>query len=268
MSRNYFFTFITLIFFLTSCDKNNDFVIFSIEDDKQLGAQVSQEIASNPAEYPLLDPNQYASSYNYIAQIANRVISSDAVTYKEEFDWQINIIHDDDVLNAFATPGGHIYVYTGLIKFLEKEDDLAGVLAHEIAHADQRHSIKQLQKQYGAQLLLSIILGNNAGQLEQIAAGLAGNLAFLRFSRDAEREADDLSVEYLAQTDYQCNAAFSFFQKLIEMDQAGNPPQFLSTHPNPENRVADINAKAEEVECDTTPLDPASYQAFKNGLPN
>lgn len=269
LTRCRFFTYLTFVSVLTiSCDKNNDFVLLSIEDDKALGLQVSQEIAANPDQYPILSEEKYPFAYNYIRQMANTILNSGQVTYEDEFAWEVNIIYDDEVLNAFATPGGYIYVYTGLIKYLEKEDDLAGVLAHEIAHADQRHSIKQLQTQYGAQVLLGILLGNDPGQIEQIAAALAGNLAILRFSRDAEREADAYSVEYLSQTDYQCNAAYSFFQKLIDSEQAGNPPQFLSTHPAPEDRIEDINMKADEIGCDTTPLDPASYQQFQNSLPN
>ena len=77
------------------------------------------------------------------------------------------IIKDDNVQNAFATPGGHIYVFTGLIKFLDNESQLAGVLGHEMAHADRRHTSRQLQNEYGINLLLSVVLGENPNQLAQ-----------------------------------------------------------------------------------------------------
>ncbi len=254
-----------IIFIISACDKNNDLIIFSIEDDKQLGAQLAQEIASNPTEYPVLDPAQYPEAYNYLNNIVDKILSSDAVTYRDEFAWEVRII-DQDVRNAFAAPGGYIYVYTGLINYLEKEDDLAGVIGHEIAHADQRHTIKQLQKVYGLQILLSIVLGNDPGAIKEIAAALAGNLTMLYFSRDAESEADDFSVQYLSSTPYQCNGAASFFEKLIENDEASDIAQFLSTHPSPENRVEAINSKANEVNCSISPYDPDSYQEFKNML--
>src|SRR5690606_26369489 len=234
--------------------------------DKQLSLQVSEEIAQNPNEFPILSETEYAKAYQYLNNILDRILASDDIAYKDEFAWKIHII-DQDVLNAFAVPGGYIYVYTGLIKYLDNEDDLAGVLAHEIAHVDQRHSTQQLQKQYGIQILLSVALGNDAGQLEQIAGALAGNLAGLKFSRDDEREADRYSVHYLEETDYQCNAAFSFFQKMLDNEEAGGTPAFLSTHPDPKERIADINATADEIGCDKTPLAPASYQDFKNSLP-
>jgi len=264
MSRAVIFL-LGLTLLISSCGKG--FVIFSIEDDIKLGAQVSQEIASNPETYPVLDQNTYSQAYNYLNGMRDRILNSGQVTYKDKFGWELKIIQNDTVLNAFATPGGHIYVYTGLIKYLDKEDDLAGVLGHEIAHSDQRHSIRQLQKVYGVQILLSIALGNNPSQLAQIAAGLAGNLGTLKFSRDHEKEADDYSVLYLAQTKYQCNAAYSFFQKLLDEQKAGQVPQFLSTHPAPEERVDDINKKAQEVGCSTEPWNPSSYKNFVNSLP-
>lgn len=264
---NYLFL-ISAVLILGACDKNNNFNIFSIEDDKQLGKQVSDEIASNPQEYPVLSESEYSEAYSYLNDIVDKILVSEDISYKEDFVWEVKII-DQDILNAFAVPGGYIYVYTGLIKYLDKEDDLAGVLAHEIAHVDQRHSTQQLQKQYGIQLLLSVALGNNPGQLKEIAGALAGNLATLSFSRDDEREADEYSVYYLEETNYQCNAAFSFFEKILEgQESGGGTPAFLSTHPDPADRIADINATAQEIGCDTSPLAPASYQNFKNSLPN
>lgn len=259
-----FFSSTTLLF--TACDKNNNINIFSIEDDKKLGLQVSEEIAQNPNEFPVLSETEYADAYQYLNNIVDEILASEDVSYREEFAWKVHII-DDDVLNAFAVPGGYIYVYTGLIKYLDKEDDLAGVLAHEIAHVDQRHSTQSLQTQYGLDMLLSVVLGQNPGQLKQIAGALAGNLASLTFSREHEEEADEFSVYYLEETSYQCNGAYSFFQKLIDSDQAGHTPTFLSTHPDPAKRIEDINKTAQKIGCSTSPLDPDSYQSFKEMLP-
>ncbi|MGI9542374.1 MAG: M48 family metalloprotease, partial [Cyclobacteriaceae bacterium] len=218
--------FKSLILLLLSSGGCKNLILFSIEDDKKLGAQVSAEIASKPKEFPVLNQKSYPFAYKYLNGIRDKILRSGKVDYQDEFAWELKIIQNDTVLNAFATPGGYIYVYTGLIKYLDKEDDLAGVLGHEIAHADKRHSIRQLQKVYGIQILLSIALGQNPSQLEQIVGGLAGNLATLRFSREHEEEADDYSVVYLAQTPYQCNGAYSFFQKMLEEQKAGQVPKF------------------------------------------
>ncbi|WP_258099018.1 M48 family metalloprotease [Marinoscillum pacificum] len=251
---------------LWSCDKNGDIVLFSIENDKQLGAQVAAEIEADTS-FTILSRAEYPEAYNYLQSMTDDILSSDEVSYRDEFAWEIHII-DDDVLNAFCTPGGYIYVYTGLIKYLENADDLAGVMGHEIAHADQRHSSKQLQRAYGIQILLSIALGEESSQLGQIVGQLAGTGATLAFSRSAESEADDFSVEYLADTDYACNGAASFFQKLLESGQSGGP-EFLSTHPSPSTRVEDINAKADDLGCDKTQISESgfTYADFQNSLP-
>lgn len=199
--------------------------------------------------------------------MVNEILNKGDLAYRNEFVWEVSII-DDDVLNAFATPGGYIYVYTGLIKFLDEPDDLAGVMGHEIAHADLRHTSRNLQQSYGVQILLSVILGNDAGQLSQIAGQIAGTAAGLSFSRDFESEADDRAVEYNANTIYACDGVKNFFQKLIDAGQTSGTPEFLSTHPNPPNRVEDITAKAQELSCSTALSgDTDGYQAFKNSLP-
>ncbi len=257
----FLFSAITLVF---SCDKHDkDINIFSIEDDKALGEQLAQEIAADPTTYPVLPRAQYAEAYKHLDRIITPIMNSGKVNYEKEFVWEFHIIRDDNVLNAFAGPGGKVYVYTGLIKYLDSEDHLAGVMGHEIAHADKRHVTDQLTKQYGISLLLEVALGKNSGSLGQIAAGLA----FLKFSRNAEREADNFSVEYLCPTHYKADGAAGFFDKLIKEGQGGGGPEFLSTHPDPGNRVEDIRAKANEKNCPGTSDNISQYQAFKNSLP-
>lgn len=249
--------------FLSSCDEDGGISLFTIEDDKRLGQQVAEEIAANPQEYPILSETQYPQSYSYLRGILNKILSSSEIKYRNEFAYdQIKIIQNDEVLNAFATPGGYIYVYTGLIKYLDSEDHFAGVLGHEIAHAEERHSSKALQRQMGIQLLLDIVLGNNQGAVSQVLV----NLGSLKFSRDAETEADESAVLYLGDTQYQCNGVAGFFEKL-ESEGGARTPEFLSTHPSPSNRVENINAKASTLGCNTNALNPSSYQDFKNSLP-
>lgn len=259
------FTFsvcLAIVFSCNSC-KDKGFNVFSIEDDKQLGLQLQQEIAANPAEYPVLSETQYSAAYAHIYRMRDSILNSGNVEYKDDFAWDVQIIHDDAVLNAFCAPGGYIYVYTGLIKFLDTEDELAGVLGHEIAHADRRHSTQQLTKSYSISLLLQVVLGENAQLLSEIAQGLVA----LKFSRSDESEADEYSVKYLCPTSYNAAGAAGFFDKLIQMEQAGSTPQFLSTHPNPDNRVADINAHKTELGCAGTETFDARYQQLKSSLP-
>ena len=163
-------------------------------------------------------------------------------------------------MNAFATPGGYIYVYTGLIKFLDSEDELAGVMGHEIAHADQRHSTRQMTRTYGVSALLGMLSGNaEPGMLEQIAAGLVS----LKFSRNHETESDKYSVIYLCGTGYNAAGAAGFFKK---MEGRSGTPEFMSTHPNPGNRVKNIESQAESQGCSTTEGDRSGYEKIKSLL--
>jgi predicted Zn-dependent protease len=257
--------FIITAFILISfgaCDKNDNFVVFSTENDVQLGQQVKAEIAQDPS-MKILSASEYPEVYGFLNHIKDGILNSGKISYKTEFAWEIYVIDDDKTLNAFATPGGYIYVYTGLIKYLDNADDLAGVMGHEMAHADLRHTIRTLQKTYGVSALLSIALGKDPNALGQIAAQIAGQLAGLKFSREYETEADEFSVEYLSKTEYACNGAASFFIKLTAAEEGGQPPEFLSTHPNPENRVSNINAKAASISCDTSLAPDSGYAAIK-----
>lgn len=255
----------------SSC-KDNEGVIFSIEDDKKLGTQVAHQVDSTyKANGQLLERTssnaEVQKAYTHLDRIVNRVLNSGQVKYRNEFPWTIKIINDPNTLNAFATPGGYIYVYSGLIKFLGDEDHFAGVLAHEIAHADKRHSVQQLQRQYGIAILLSVALGNNPNTLQQIAAQLAGTLTGLKFSRDAETEADNTSVRYLGGTNYYaCDGAAGFFIKMNQQAEQGNPPEFLSTHPDPENRVQNIQQQAQQQACKTTTAPDNDFAELKRSL--
>lgn len=217
--------------------------LFPVEQDRVLGAQVAAEIDGNPKEYPLLDSASNKEIYQYLYKIRNTILNSGQVKHKDNFAWRLRIIHDDSTLNAFCTPGGYIYVYTGILKYLDNEAQLAGVLGHEIAHADFRHSTRQMTQMYGVQTLLSIIAGNRQ-QLSEITAGLIG----LKFSRNHETEADKGSVTYLCPTVYQADGGAGFFEK-INASGGSRTPEFLSTHPNPENRIEAFRNYKIELAC-------------------
>ena len=235
--------------------------LFSVDQDIELGRQVSQEIESNPQEFPILPEQSNEEAYRYIRNLTNRLLSTGEVAYRNEFAWQVKIIQDDETLNAFCTPGGYIYVYTGLIKFLDSEDQLAGVMGHEIAHAALRHSTQTMTQVYGLQILLSVVTGrSDPGTMEQIALGLAS----LKFSRGHETEADEHSVIYLCETNYNASGAAGFFEK---MEGSSRPPEFLSTHPDPGNRVANIKGKAQELGCRGTSTNSSEYSRIKQLLP-
>jgi predicted Zn-dependent protease len=237
-------SFIVSATFLESCDTLESINIFSKQDDVELGRQLDLEIRNNPAEYPIY--NGDASIKRYIGtQIFNHILASSKVENREIFNYQIELIDNPEVLNAFAIPGGYIYLYTGLLLYLDSEAALAGVIAHEIAHVEERHSTQRLTKYYGISILLGIALGENPSTIAEIAANLFVGLAFLANSRSNEEESDNNSYEYLKDTRYYPGGVKFFFEKLqfdgLIDSNSSKIETFLSTHPDPIERIDNIN---------------------------
>jgi len=259
---------------LTTCKQNNsespkcetiDINLFTLAQDRDLGQKFHQQIISS-GSYQILDSVVYATQYAKLNEIKNKILASSNIENKNDLAWKAYLIAGT-TLNAFCTPGGYIYVYTGMIKFLNSEDDFAGVMGHEMGHAALRHSTKSMTRDYGFDLVLSIINGVTNSQTASTLASIASNLSALKYSRCHETEADDASVRYLSSTSYKCNGAASFFQKLIDAGSA-SPPEFLSTHPNPDNRVEYINTRSVAVGCNTTAATTTTgWASFQNSLP-
>lgn len=243
-------------------DSNGKINIFTIQDDMTFGAQVSAEFESDPKNV-ILDSASNVAIYKYIYDIRDSILSTGLLTYGKVFPWRIRVIKDDTTLNAFCTPGGYIYVYTALMKYLESEDQLAGVMGHEMNHADKRHSTEAMTREYGIQTLIDIVFGQNKGQLVRIAAGLKS----LQYSRANESQADEYSVVDLYPTAYNAKGAAGFFQKLITQGQAGRNPEWLSTHPSPENRVQAISDKWTALGGKVGQTFQSRYITFRNSLP-
>ncbi|MBL7817410.1 MAG: M48 family metalloprotease [Saprospiraceae bacterium] len=238
-----------------------------ISEDVKMGKQTADQINSKPSEYPILPERGNEEVYRYVRGITSKILSSGNVAHAKDFPWEVKIINDNKTLNAFCTPGGYIYVYTGLIKYLDTEDQLAGVMGHEIAHADKRHSMRQLYQLYGVQILATLgagiaTQGKNEGtqKTAMSAAQIASAVVGLRFSRDHETEADNMSVNYLCGTEYNPAGAAGFFKKI---GNANTPPEFLSTHPSPTNRVQNIESQAATKSCRGNATNATQYQRIK-----
>lgn len=247
------------------CSKGDNINLFTVSDDITLGIQVDQEIRSNPLEFPVLDSVQYANAYAHLYRIRNTILASATeMNNKETFAWRCTIIDNDTVINAFCTPGGYMYFYTGLIKLLDNEAEFAGVMAHEMVHADRRHTTDQLTIVYGLDLLVQLLLGNNPNELGQIAASLAGNLGLLAYSRTNEYVADKYAVHYLYPSEYDAASLREFFVKMQNQPQ---PPVFLSTHPSPEDRLQKIDEEFQALGGVHGELFASRYADFKRVLP-
>lgn len=250
-------------FFLVSCNKDDKSInIFTVQDDISLGLKVSHEIDSDSINYPILDESKYPLAYQHIRRIRDAILATGKVRFKDEFAWDVKII-DDTVLNAFAVPGGYLYFYKGIINYLDNESQFAGVMAHEMAHVARRHSTDQLTKTYGISVLLGVLLGENPGLIAEIAA----KLLILKFSRSNEFEADEYSVIYLYDTEYDARGTAGFFEKLMAGEQGGFSIPFLSTHPSDQDRMTKIYEKWQALGGKEGGTFETRYLEFKNSLP-
>lgn len=202
----------------------------------EMGRQADQEIAATMGLYP--DEKVQA----YVDRIGKALA---AKSERPDLPWTFRVL-DDPIVNAFALPGGYVYVTRGLMTHLTSEAELASVLGHEIGHITGRHTVERLSKTQLASLGLAVgmILQpelRNYGDLAQAGLGLL----FLKYSRDDEREADSLGLRYLSAGDYdpqEMVEVFDVLRRVSAQQKQGRVPGWLATHPTPEDRIQRISA--------------------------
>jgi predicted Zn-dependent protease len=238
--------------------------IFTDQDEINFGLQMDQEIRKNPKQYPVYNGDPAVKEY-INQNIFRPVLASPDIAKKNVYKYQLELLQNDTTLNAFATPGGYVYVYTGLLKYLDSEAALAGVIGHEIAHAERRHATQRITEMYGFQMLASLALGQNPSQIAQIAANLVTGLTLLANSRANEDESDQFSIKYLAATKYYPGSVKFFFEKLRDDGKVAQKGSgigtFLSTHPDPIARISmtDQRLQAQGMEI-------KNYKSTGNGI--
>ena len=223
------------------------FNLFSKDQDVQVGRESAQQVEK---QLPVVQDSPQLSGY--ISQLGSRLAKlSDAPDYPYTFK-----VVADKSINAFALPGGPVYVHTATIAAADNEAQLAGVMAHEISHVVLRHSTSQASKAFFWQIPLAIagasMGGSLMGQLAELGLGFGVNSVMLKYSRDAEHDADILGARTMAKAGYAPVEMARFFEKLKAGNGGGSGMQFLSDHPDPGNRV-------QYVEEEVRSLPPRQY---------
>jgi predicted Zn-dependent protease len=221
---------------LSGCAAIGQMNIFSEEQELAMGAQFAAELEK---ELTFIDDPEVVGYIDRLGQSLARVSKRSHLTYR------FHVVDTDDV-NAFAVPGGYLYVNRGLIEAADSESELAGVLGHEIGHVVGKHSARQLSQQYGLSLLASMALGEEPGMLKQLTARIIATGALTRYSREMESEADSYGVQELYDAGIDPNGLATFFGKLEEMRGgrgSGALEMFFSTHPDPGDRANAVRSQ-------------------------
>ena len=209
--------------------------LLTTEEEVAIGEKVSKEIEAK--EKILDDPAMQAYMRTVGAHLA-------AFAPRQDVEYRFTVIDNPETINAFALPGGHMYVYTGLLRLCGNEAELASVMAHEISHVACYHHGESLTRQYGYALLMGILLGEEPSATAQLVAQLVGTLGTMKFSRQDEREADQMGMRILFQGGYKPEAMVSFMNKMIEENArkgGANPPKIFSSHPPTAERMQYLN---------------------------
>ena len=234
----------------------------STQQEVQIGAEYSAQINR---QLPMLNDQATTSYVNQIGQQLAQIADPRGIRYNF-------YVVNSDVVNAFALPGGYIYVNRGLIERADNLSELAGVLAHEIGHVAERHSVEQLQRAQNANLGLSVLygvlLGRNPSQIEQAGIQVGGGAVFAGYGRDAEREADGVGVAYMVRAGYNPIGMATFFEELLQMQQRqpSRVEQWFSTHPTTQERVTNtraIIARTPGATGGNLTTDTRAFQNFK-----
>lgn len=247
ISKRKIYSVTLLLVFLVACGTGIN--LFTDQDEVHIGEQFDKEIRQNP-EFKIYSGDPAVKNY-LETRIFDHILQSPEVQKENVYTYQLEVVEDDSTLNAFAVPGGYVYLYTGLIKYLDSEAALAGVVAHEIAHVERRHATQRITNAYGLQLLASIALGNNPSQVSVMVANLFSGLTLLANSRSAEDEADEYAVKYLSSSRYYPGGVKFFFEKLRDDGKVssggGGIATFLSTHPDPIDRINTTERRLREI---------------------
>lgn len=212
----------------------NQRISMSPQDEIVLGQQSAPQMAQ---QYGGLHPDDNAQ--DIIDQIGYHIVkNSDAKNAPYQFDF--HVLYDENTVNAFALPGGQIFITAGLLKRLQNEDQIAGVLGHEIGHVVGRHSAEHIEKQNLTQGLVGAasVAGGDIGSAQM--AQMVGNLINMKYGRSDELESDDLGVKFMIQSGYDPKALMGVMKILDEASGGQRVPEFQSTHPSPENRIQQI----------------------------
>jgi predicted Zn-dependent protease len=245
----------SIIMYLSSQQENpitgeTQYVSITPEQEIALGLQAVPEMTQ---QFGGQDPDPQAQAV--VDQIGQQIVNSSPAS-RSPYQFEFHLLGDQETINAFALPGGQIFITRALFDQLQTEGELAGVLGHEVGHVVGRHSAEQIAKARltegltGAAVIASYDPENPSSVGAAQIAAIIGQLVNLRYGREDELESDFFGVCFINDAGYDPSELIRVMEVLASARQGPNPPEFFSTHPNPENRVQRIQEAIQNVgEC-------------------
>lgn len=187
-----------------------------------------------------------------VERVGRRLIQASAVN-KTGYPFEFHLLADEQTVNAFALPGGQIFITSALLRRLKTEDQLAGVIGHEIGHVVGRHSNEQMAQQglwTGLARGVGVLLSDGESHSAVQVTDLLAQVRLKSYSREDELESDRLALRFMAEAGYEPSALIEVMEVLAAASAGAGGPEFLSTHPSPENRIGRIKAEIEEINGD------------------
>jgi predicted Zn-dependent protease len=215
----------------------------STQQEVQMGQQEAQQVN---AQLPMV---QDAVINSYVNSLGQRIAQR---TARADLDWQFRVVNSD-VVNAFALPGGFIYINRGVLERASNMSEVAGVLGHEIEHVVRRHSVKQMEQAQGANVgvgILCALTGVCQNGIAAAAINVGGTAVFAKFSRTDEVQADEGGFNNVIRAGISPRGMYTFFQKLLAEEQqsgGGNAAAWFADHPGTQDRIADIQRMLNQV---------------------
>jgi predicted Zn-dependent protease len=238
----------------------------STQQEVQMGQQEAQQVN---AQLPMV---QDAQIENYVNALGNRIAH---LTSRADLNWQYQVVNSD-VVNAFALPGGFIYVNRGVLERASNMSELAGVLGHETEHVVRRHSVKQMENAQGANVgvgILCALTGVCQSGVAQAAINVGGTAVFAKMSRSDEVQADEGGFNNVMRAGISPRGMLTFFQKLLAEEQqsggGGNTAAWFADHPGTTDRIADIQRMLNQVpasQLNSLQVNDAGFASMKARL--
>ncbi|HEY0338091.1 MAG TPA: M48 family metallopeptidase [Burkholderiales bacterium] len=210
------------------------------EQEIALGRQLAPQMAAQ------LGGLSQSDKRDLVKRVGEKIVAQSSAA-RSPYKYSFYLLADRKTVNAFALPGGQVFITEGLLSLLERDDELASVLGHEVGHVLARHSAERLAKQQLTQSLIgAVAVGSGSYDTAQLAQ-LAGSLINMKYGRDDELEADSLGLRLAREARYVPRAMISVMQKLEKASGGGRQPEFASTHPSPANRIQRIKEQLDKI---------------------